>query len=628
MHLLCFIAGFDRQSPESLLKRAQRVLQTVVPRFPVPLQSECGMVPEIQGGWLLLFPSHPGLRRRLGTCLRKDLVVLFYGELFGKGDLPAADAVADTWVAGGPDAVRDLDGCFSAIVVERTARRCTVVSDLVGRRTLRYVTIDGCLIVATHDVALVATGLVRPTVNMTAARSATATGWALGGKPFLAGATICEPDSILRYHDRAVKVQKAPRLTVGPLKEGGTKGTEQEIHAAMTGHIRNTIASFSDKAEEVKADLTAGMDTRFLLALLLSTVEKNRLVVGTEGQSSDLDVQVAQHIARTMGVRHVIDVHSEPEPQKFLENLDILAFTVNGDTDGKRAMTNLFQRAEFVDPAPRFYATASEFFRGACYPLSSTKSELMGMTHDDVFKWNVKTWTKLDGLKWKDEESRAECLAQMEERHARYRELCRRPVDLIDLFYIFERFGRWGSFSARATWWAQYCTPFGSPVLIKMGFQLPPPLGFGAKMQRAAIRRYLPGCYYTPLVNGSWFVPLMRSPRLASKYGEAVQRLNSLTSTAGRRSGISGHGQKGDDQDKWSARQMASAIRPAANELLLSGESIAPQLFDTATLEKMLTSLGSSDKHLASVSTLLTMERWREQVSKAWRLAVSPDASI
>jgi hypothetical protein len=621
MHLLCFIAGFDRlPTPDSILHRLQRVLQGVVPEFPVALEITTGILPEIQGGWLLQAPAAPELRLRVGTYVRADLAVLFYGELFGVEDHLAPHTVADTWSAGGPNAVRDLDGCFSTIVIERTSRRCTVVSDLVGRRTLRYAEVDGSFVVATHDVALVGTGLVRPSVNMTAVRSASAFGWALGGRPFLNGATICEPDSILRYHDRVVTVQREPRLNSPTLPGEGSKNREQEVLTAMMDHLRKLTSSVSGKTGDVKTDLTAGMDTRFVLALLLSTVQKERLVAGTEGQSCDLDVIVAQRIARTVGIRHVIDVHAVPDPAKFLKSLDILAFTVNGDTDAKRAMTDLFQRAEFVDPSPRFYGTASEFFRGACYPMGRSKRQLLGMTYDDVTKWNIKQWTKIDSLPWKDEESRIEVLALLHERQKRYEELCRNPIDLVDLFYVFERFGRWGSFSARATWWAQYFTPFGSTTLIKLGVQLPPPLGFGARLHRAVIRRFLPSCYYTPLVNGAWCVPLLGHPLLASKFGDTVNRLGAIKTRAGRALGGSDQGQAGD-QDSWSAKQMGTAIRPAAQSLLSSGRSIAPQVFKSKDIEEMLTGLGSSDLYLTAIATLLTMERWREQVERAWQLA-------
>ncbi len=620
MHLLCFIAGFERLSAETTLNRIRRVLSGIVPQFPLPLGITTGILPEIQGGWLFQAPSTPDLRQRLGTDITDDLAVLFYGELFGGDDHRAARTVAEAWAAGGPNAVRDLDGCFSAIVVERAARRCTIVSDLLGRRTLRYVEIDGSLVVSTHDVAIVGTGLIHPSVNIRAVKSAAAMGWALGGTPLLDAARICEPECILQYQDRVVSAHREPRLTTLRPSAKETKKSDQAVMTAMMDHFKKLISAVAGTTGDVKCDLTAGMDTRFVLALVLSAVKKERIVAGTEGQRGDLDVVVAQRIARSAGIRHVLDVHAVPEPSKFLRSLDILAFTMNGDTDGKRAMTNLFERAEFVDPAPRFYGVASEFFRGGCYPMGKNKKTLLAMTYDDVTKLNIKTWTRIDSLPWKDKESRIEVLSFLKEREDYCKEFCRKPVDLVDIFYLFERVGRWGSFSARATWWAQYFTPFCSPTLIKLAVQLAPPLGYAARFHRRVIRQYLPGGYYNSLVNGSWFLPLFGYPRVASKIGETAVALRSMKSAATRALGISRKRELGE-QDLWSAQQMGSTIRSTARTLLLSSESISSRLFKAEDIEMMLSTLESSDKFLAQVGTLLTIERWRDQMERAWRLA-------
>lgn len=620
MDLLLFVAGFDAGFLELMLSRVIGVLTEILPGFPVPLTPRMGFIPDVDGAWLLLGPAITGVRQRVGTLFAGDLSVIFYGELFGEDQLRAPEIVMNAWWKGGSDAVRDLDGCFSAVIVERSARRCTVVSDLAGRRTLRYVETGGTLLVASHDAALVATGIVSPSVNLNAARWVSTLGWSLGGKPLLDAARICEPDTVLQFQNHRLSTNRKPRLRrgieVAPRKDDG-----REILDAMTRHLRTTVSSVAGTSGIVKSDLTAGLDSRCLLALLLSVVEKDRIVVGTEGQASDLDVVAARRIAEASGIRHEIDFHEPPDPEKFLDRLDALAFWINGDTDGKRALTDIFKRAVFADPAPRFYGTAGEIFRGYYYP-SGTARDLLGLNGKFVRTWLIENWTSVNTFPWKDDSTRPELAEIFGERLDRFEDLARTPVDLFDLFYTFERYGRWASFSARATWWSQYNAPFGSPTLIKLGFQLPAPLGYGFKLHRSIIRRYLPGAYFTPLINGRKFLPILADNRTADRYDQAWKRFNALKGAAQKVAGLSARAQKGS-LDSWSARQMAFAVRSIARRVLLSGGSIASQLVKPENLERMLADLGSNEHSLTAISTFLTMERWKSRMDRAYHLATN-----
>jgi hypothetical protein len=620
MHLLCFLAGLS--SPELILARVRRVLAETMPEFPVALQTELTILPELSGGWLTMVPSQPGLRSRLSTHVGDDIALLFYGELFGVAENDWRQTVIAAWRSGGPDAVRDLDGCFSVLIVERMARRCTVVSDLIGRRSLRYAAIDGALLVATHDVALVATGLVSPRVDMTAVSSVASFGWSLGGKPLIEGVEACEPESVLQYCERQLDVRRLPRMRTEPAVGSGSRRRERDVVNAMIDTMSRNCAAAVDRGDLVKTDLTAGLDSRCVLALLIPAMGREKIIAGTEGEETDLDVVVAQRIAGKVGVQHVLDLRSSPEPEKFLERLDVLAFSSSGDTDGKRALTNLFQRSELVDPLTRFYGAAGENFRGGFYPSSSVKI-LNAMTFDGVVDHLVRVYSRLNSLVWREASTRSQLVSLLERRLRQYEGVARHPMDLLDFYYVFERFGRWGSFSARATWWSQYFAPFSSASLLHLWFQLPPPLGVGSKLHRAILRRYLPSCYYLPLVNDAWFAPLLRYPRLTDRLGGVWTRWGSRAARA-TRAGSSKRARATVTRatlDTWSANQILSTVRPVAERLLMSTGSITPRLFPAEQIEGMLGDLRRDPEAMISVGTLLTVERWREQIERTWALA-------
>lgn len=619
MHLLCFLAGVQRVDPELVLARARRVLEETMPRFPIPLEAAITLLPELQGGWLSIVPARSGLRSRLSSHVGDDLAVLLYGELFGIEDADAVHTVTERWRSGGPNAVRDLDGCFSAVVVERKARRCTVVSDLIGRRTLRYARSDGALILATHDLALVATGLVPPRVDMLAVKSVAAYGWSLGGKPLLEGVEPCEPESIVRYSDGDLTVTREPRLRTAPVSGTSRRRREREVLDAMIEQMRNICRAAAKGSELVKTDLTAGLDSRCVLAVLRSTVDAGRLVAGTEGEETDLDVVIARRVAQKVGIKHSLDVRATPEPARMMERLDVLAFSSSGDTDGKRALTDIFRNAEFADPHTRFYGSAGENFRGGFYPSSSFRS-LTGLTFQGVVDHIVRVYSRLDSLEWRDATTRAELVRLLERVLRGHEGNARLPIDLFDYYYALERSGRWGAFAARATWWAQYVSPFTSSSMLHLWFQLPPPLGAGSRLHRAILHRFMPECYYLPLVNDSLFVPLLRSQRVADRAGALWSRWGSRAARAKSAERAMKSGTR-TNLDKWSADHMQSSIRPEIERLLTSTGSVTQRVFTPESVGKMLEDLRKDEWGMVTVGTLLTMERWAGQIDRAWELA-------
>lgn len=624
MHLALFVSGVSQPGAEILLGRARNVLEQAMPAFPLPLSAALQLLPEIRGGWLTFEPAFPTSHKRIHASMAPDLALMIYGEVFGVDERETARVIAAAWRSGGARAVRSLDGCFSCIAVDRSRARFTVLSDTIGRRSLRFFQDGGLTAVSTHDAAIVATGVLPPRFDLDAVASAAAIDWSLGGRSFLHGVTSLEPDEYVTWSGGEPEYQSDPlSMTAGRLHRGQKRETREHL-SRISDHLVRSTAAFCGPAGPIKADLTAGVDTRTVLALLLAGVEKKRITVGTEGQEDDLDVIVAREIAATYGVTHELMINEPPEPDRFLERLDVLAFATNGDTDGKRALTNIFGKAEFSDPTPRLCGHGA-LYRGPYYPLRS-RHELLSLTQEDVVHHFSRKFHRIHGLPWKDHGERDRLNDLLASRIERYTRIADQPVDLLDLFFFHERYARHGSLWARCSWWSQYFDPLSNNTVLRMGFQLPAPISYGASVNRAILGRYLKHAYYFHLINGKGYGPALRSSVLSRRLGRVLGTAKSVRSSVGQRLGFSrSAGERA--RDDWFAAQLQTTVRRVGEEVLLSSDSITSRILTEEGVRSMFDGLAHPGSGPGAVGVLLSVERWREQIEKIWALSRRPSRS-
>lgn len=618
MHLVLFVSGVSQPGAQVLLGRARRVLEQAMPAFPVPLSSALHLLPEICGGWLTFEPALPSLPKRLHTSVAPDLALMIYGELFGVEEHETAQVVASAWRSGGARSVRLLDGCFSCIVVDRSQARFTVLSDTIGRRSLRFFQDGNCTAVSTHDAAIVATGLLTPCFNLDAVASAAAIDWSLGGKSFLNGVTTIEPDEYVIWSGGNAKHEYDPPSMNAQRLHAGQKKEIAEQLSRIADHLVSTTAAFCGSAGPIKADLTAGVDTRTVLALLLAGVEKERITVCTEGQEDDLDVIVARKIAASYGVTHEVMINEPPEPDRFIDRLDVLAFSTNGDTDGKRALTNIFRKAEFSDPTRRLCGHGA-LYRGPYYPLKGRR-DLLSLRQDDVVRHFQRKFNRIHRLPWKDGGVRDRLNGLLASRVERYARIAGHPVDLLDLFFFYERYSRHGSLWARCSWWSQYFDPLSNNTVLRLAFQLPAPISCGASVNRAILARYLKRAYYFHLINGKGYGPALRSPVLSRRLGKVLAMVQNIRSVAGRRLEVA-RPLKQNVLDDWFAAQFKATTRCIDEEVLLSSGSLTSRILTEEGVRSMFDDLAHPGSGPGAIGVLLSVERWREQIQKIWNLS-------
>ncbi len=450
----------------------------------------------ISGGWVLLrprdapAPSTP--RALLAEHIEPDLMCLIHGQL----DCQRPSDLLAVFRSGGADAVSRMGGMFSAIVVDRRAGQLVVVCSTLGCHSVNFAEHDELLVVSPLIAGISCIAPAPPELDHEAIATAVATGWSLGGKLPVQGVECCDPFVQVHWAARNVRrVRQTPLIAGARLDPRDTDGIARQrdhVIELLQDGVRRAVSTQCDPP--IRAALTAGMDSRAVVALLSSVAPKDALEVYTRGAASDRDVQVAQQLAERFGIRHVHVPDTQQAGDDFLRVTSYRALL----TDGTYAATAAVGSS--VTPGSRAFSGAgAEMYRGSYYPYVR---RLPGQDSlEAVYRAQLRF--KLSGIEqlpFASPHFRTAARSQLRDTVASLARVSADAFDLSDLFFIYERFSRWASWSWRISS-KPSLVPFADSTALQNAFVLPAPVGDSALVE-AIVKRFAPRSVYWTPVNG------------------------------------------------------------------------------------------------------------------------------
>lgn len=621
MNTFGFVAGLADRGAE-LLGSSRQIVADVAPRFTdAPLLADEQTLPDIGGGWWTLRFDGVGPGDLTSTCCDDDLAVVTFGELVADPASSLADSVAAAWRRGGPRAVRRLDAIFGAVVVDRRQGLITVLGDHVGRRSLKYAGSADWLAVAPNDLCLVATGLVPTTPRVSALASMLVVDFTVGGHPLLEAATTVHPDTWVEWRPgTAPKVVADPVLTFeGRLDRRQWRATA-ELLDTMEQHLRDIVRARQANASELWTDLTAGVDSRTVAALSASVADGRPVVAVTIGDEGHRDREVAVALARRAGWRHVLIPPATPTADEFVHLLDLLAFSLNGESDAKRAAEDLLVQAADRAPAPHTFGILSEPLRLVLLG-GKTRAEIEGLGRVDLARIALaKYGTGREArVPWADPALRTgveQALTEAVEREARFSPLI---GDASYRFELLERNANLFSYVARCTWWSQFFAPFASPVVHELGHRLPHPVGYGAPLHRQILHRHLPLSARLEPLNDVAPPALLRWPGAMARVGRVTKRVPAAVARAKRKLGRAAPPIRGTDVV--AADRLSTDLAGIVRELVLDPAAPTGLVADPAGVRRLLDAGIEAHRTLSIVGSLVVQARWQHLLRRAERLA-------
>ncbi len=614
MYTCLAIFGGSSQDRNNTLGKALRILEIQTPslrkRLTWTVRTDVGPM----GSWLYSGPEE-GLRVPLiSQCITDQGAVLVYGELYGEHRLTdAASHVIQVWQRDGVDAVRLMDGSFGAILVSQGGE-VTIVSDTMGRRTFRYFASGDRLFVSTHDIPLVATGCCPLDIDPVSLASVLITDSSIGGHCLLRGLSSSDPMLVVRWKNQVVTRKVASIMPEGePLVHGDMRGCRQLTDEMIEG-LRQRVASIAANKDAMNVQLTAGIDSRAGLSMLLSLYPVERLKAVTVGTEDHLDVRYAKRVAACLGVTHEIRPVVMPSTEDFFENLDMLTFYRNGDLSAAYAIAPVFQ----FDPRAILLwgHGGGELFRPYFY--NRTVSRTHGCSLDRA---RAVLHGKLGGvnkLPWRDASVPAEFMKRHDQVFNRLASVADDGSLVIDLYYLYERFVRWMLGAREPHEYHRYHT-LESPIVTRSNLRLPRPVGHHNRLHVELIRRYCPQVYWLP-VNGWELLPLQRIPALARLNNVYRLGRGATLRAMAKMSRTGGHTLHGERSKVLAGSAFFAAIR----ERLLSARSLGVEMFGRPFVESVIDRLRAAHRETYAFHVLcylITFEHWREQIDRIALLA-------
>lgn len=610
MYSLFVVAGrFDRVSNGAdatpWLGDVSRRVIDLLPDVSSPLHVESLELPEIGGGWATVSPDATAEPRLIRQYVDDDFAVLVFGQIDSSPD--AGRTVESEFRRGGLDALQELSGVFSAVIVERRYSRLSVFTSLPGCRSLRYVVRDHAFYLSTLDAGLVALTGMDVEIDLEAAAATVACGWAVGGRSALRGVSECSSFEQLVWRQGELTRRRSSRLLAGRIDARDTACIDrkieeviEELHRGVGEQLRYT------NPDMLTIALTAGVDSRAALSLVLAQRDRSTVETYTRGDPDTQDVRVARAVSRRLGVSHRLIGHERTFEGPVAANLEIVAIASNGGASVERALARTFQVAR---AAPALGGGGGEIFRGYYYNYIRRRGRALDAR-------NVADALLASPLRRARTSQFADpTLSSAPQRlvHAAVAALetvSRDPHDLTDLFYLVERFGRWASWPWRQAL-GPTLVPFANTRAILAAYQLPAPIGDHALIARV-IARYAPSWLYWLPINGVELLAL-EGPGVARYLareglrgtGKVVRRL---------RERLRRQTQTERTPQQASAAYFANQGFDLMRDLLLSPDSLARDIVSGHELEQRIATHRRNMGDLPTLGALMTLEVWRRSL--------------
>lgn len=619
MHTLLIGINLQNNRP-ALWSQWTSVIGKTIPSLDIPAVSQWQLIPEIGGGWATFQPAEERTPSFISDYQDNDIIVIAIGDYYHARQSTVANHIAQVWRKNGINAVRLLDGCFAAVIVDRVEQTVFLVNDLTGRLALRYLADGPSLLISTHDLPLVATGRCPLTLDLCSAYSSLLFDWSLSGNSFLQAIKVGQGDSYVKWQNGKTDRIYNPLLDLSVrISAKDKEGIQTQIDKIMA-HMRNVTYEFCKGAENVEIDLTAGLDSRTILAILYSIgYPREKIKSSTIGDENSGDVQTAQYIAKKYRFSHRCLSSSQPDQEEFLQHLDLLAYSMNGATNGQRAVVNPLPQNN-LNQSPHLYGGGGEIYRGYVYP-SQPNRQFAAWRIPEIACYLTEKFVGRRRQIAVNEELAPLLYERLRHSVAGYCAQSSHVADVLDLFYLHERFAHWGALSVRGSWWSHYFTPFGSPTAIRLAFQLPAPIGTKQWLHHTFIKRYLGKAYYWPLINHETSLPLSQFSTtqqwlihpLQQKYFWVNRKLTQRNPFLRK---------KNRNLSQIQTESFTTAFRDIAADILLTPDGITSQIVGREVAEQIVQNhMGARKSNGQVIGSLLTLERWYTQIKKTAHLA-------
>ena len=631
MYTFVFIANFEKELPLANLHSNCRITKKSMPNYGVELSESFTFLQEWKCGWFSLKPASMDECPLISEALEEKYAVIVFGDILHKGYFSVGQTVLNAWASGGAANVRAIDGCFSAVIVDRTSGKVTIISDPLGQRTLRYYWDKERIVVSPHEIPLMASGYCPLEFDSVSACSIATVGWSLAGRSLLKHIQTCHAAKYVQWFRGQIQHISDPILDAD-------KRIDQRDSKAISENLDHMIETAQDflkiivaNQSEIVNELSAGLDSRAVLGLLLSIVNPTQIYAVSVGEYNNLEVRIASQIAKMYGVRfHSLSesyfpslgdfvTHAEfffPSTDDFINHCNLVAFCTNGDSSAKLLAIKSLPKYK-PSPKPCLCGEGGEIYRGNYYHYSYRQSFPNRTINDtkEIITSNV--YYNLPRLSPDFEEA---TLARLSAVINEYSTMSSNGYDIMDLFYLYERFGVWGAHCRRKPWERRRLSPFSSRKLVRLAYLMPSPIANHARIHQEFIRRYIPKANWVR-INGYRLLPLEQEGKISGLLAKVDRKYQSVihhTQPLFNRISPVIHNR---GLEELRADGLTKYLREPLVESVTSKDNLFNDILGKHGLNSLLTQHQRENRLFAvdTLGSLVCIEQWRAQIQKVFQ---------
>ena len=395
MYSFLACANVNDEPFASLLEKSSTITKMLISSFGNEVDTFYKIIPEIKGGWFYLTPKSITKKRLISEFSDNEFSILVYGEVFQSDYDNHAEYIKEVYKSKNIDSVRQLGGCFSAIIVDLIKAKVYIASDLVGQRSLRY----HCRKNLSLFRMMMYLSLLLDFAKLISILRAQYQYYLSDGhwkvKVFLKNIRSIHQNEYISWNDGKVKPISKPLLNLRERFDSKDILSCCTQVDSMIELMQDHIRAICYDESIVDTDLTAGIDCRAIFGIILSIIGNHRIKVCTAGEDNSLDVKIAKRIAELYGCTFNNHTPEIPNIDNFLNYSRFLAFFMNGDTDSKRAVDSFPQIGR--NHPPHFKGLGGEIYRGYYYP-SRESHVLNKIAPDDAVKTLLHKFHRLNSL--------------------------------------------------------------------------------------------------------------------------------------------------------------------------------------------------------------------------------------
>jgi hypothetical protein len=353
--------------------------------------------------------------------------ILMWGELFCSSTGSIDDI---NFRLNNNQSIEDMNGNYSLVIFNKEDKKIYITSDFLGRRKIYY-SKTKCLAISNLDHLLIPFIEGEVKYDKTSILSSLCFDWSLGGKSYIDDINVTNPDYVFVFDSQSICLRKINYA----INSAKSEDVEVSFHSYLKHYIENI--------KEVHLDLTAGLDTRTILALLIKYFNK-KLIAWTMGVEG-MDVSVSRKIAKYFNIEHRSSSSKLADINEFELHAKFLAYIKNGDTNSYRGLNKIeYDVTRRIPKVIGIYGTVS---KGKYYFGKMTCKKYEEKIFEDR---NSIPFIGMD----KQEELRSRLDSLLEQLSFQYSNYFQ------EMFYIRERCGNWGGVVFNSTWNLKHISPF------------------------------------------------------------------------------------------------------------------------------------------------------------------------